>query len=132
MICLKTIRCSIFLKSQRYFSVLYFFISLIDGDNLSHAHSFFYSIIISTVFLNCFSQLYFSTVFLNGFSKLYFSTQGQSAGSIAHRPEPIPSPQQYQPANGQQPFSNVYLLNQFKDKDKDKAVPASKWAATFQ
>ena len=29
---------------------------------------------------------------------------------MAHKPEPIPSPQQYQPANGQQPLSEEKSL----------------------
>ena len=53
------------------------------------------------------------SIFINGYmylsklSHVSVKSQGQSAGSMAHRPDPIPSPQQYHPAKGQHPVEHV-------------------------
>merc|ERR1712107_79432 len=44
-----------------------------------------------------------SYMYLSKLSHIFVKSQGQSAGSMAQRPDPIPSPQQYQPAKGQHP-----------------------------
>ena len=46
-------------------------------------------------------------MYLSKLSHVSVKSQGQSAGSMAQRPDPIPSPQQYHPAKGQHPVEHV-------------------------